>query len=180
MSWEVSMNNKIGFVGHRNIVESKIRSKLYTTIENFIKEGNFSFIMGNKGDFDHLVIECCKKLKTPYPNINIDVVITSFNQAKKYEINDINYIMYDIENIHFKRRIIESNYSFINECKILVCYVDETRNNSGAKRILNYAKKKGLIIINLYDDNDNPLNNLDIKEASKYCDDILAKIKKSY
>ena len=38
----------------------------------------------------------------------------------------------------------------IENCDILVCYVDEKVKNSGSKRILSYAKKKGLKIINLF------------------------------
>lgn len=58
--------------------------------------------------------------------------------------------MYYIEDEFYKNRIISSNKQMIENCDILVCYVDEKVKNSGSKRILSYAKKKGLKIINLF------------------------------
>ena len=42
----------------------------------------------------------------------------------------------------------------IDTCDALICYVDEKAYRSGAKTAMRYAKRKGLRIINLYDEKD--------------------------
>jgi len=59
-----------------------------------------------------------------------------------------------IEDLYFKRQIIESNKQMIDTCDTLVCYVDLKKYKSGAKMAINYAKRNGLKIINLYDEKD--------------------------
>ena len=44
----------------------------------------------------------------------------------------------------------------IDGCDTLICYVDPKRYRSGAKNAMNYAKRKGLKIVNLFDEKDNP------------------------
>lgn len=38
----------------------------------------------------------------------------------------------------------------IDSCNLIICYVNKKRIHSGAKTAMNYAKRKGLHIINLY------------------------------
>ena len=70
---------------------------------------------------------------------------SSYNQ---YE--NVKTIMYESEQKHFKNQIIVSNMHMIDECDTLICYVNESIYTSGAKRVLNYAKKKCKRIINLF------------------------------
>ena len=65
--------------------------------------------------------------------------------------SDVKTLMYEIEDIFFKRRITYSNKKMIDECDTLICYVDENFSNSGSKSIMKYAEKKGLNVINLFD-----------------------------
>jgi hypothetical protein len=44
----------------------------------------------------------------------------------------------------------------IDTCDTLICYVNKKRSPSGAKTAMNYAKRKGLKIINLYHEEDEP------------------------
>ncbi|MCH5158727.1 MAG: hypothetical protein J1F33_05995 [Clostridiales bacterium] len=64
--------------------------------------------------------------------------------------------MYEIEDTHFKRQITLSNQLMTDACDSLICYVDEKAYRSGAKTALNYAKKRGLKIINLWRNTDQP------------------------
>ena len=103
----------------------------------------------------------CKKLKTTNKNICIEVVITTPNfLTKDKDINeqvykDVETVMYEIEDIHFKQRIILSNKKMIDTCDTLICYIDPSIKKSGAKTALRYAEKHGLKIINLFE-NKNP------------------------
>ena len=58
--------------------------------------------------------------------------------------------MYDIEEQHFKRKIVFSNQQMIKNCDTLICYVDTTKTYGGAILAYKYAKKLGLHIVNLY------------------------------
>lgn len=92
--------------------------------------------------------------------MKIEVVLTSLHTIRKnYEWDDVPYsdvstIMYDIEDAHYKRQITLSNRQMLDTCDTLICYVDERSYKSGAKSALHYAVRKGLRIINLYDEKD--------------------------
>ena len=120
--------------------------------------------MGTHGDFDHLALNVCRELKKIYKNIVVEIVFTSFKQInpqisndsifgyeKYYPYKDVNTIMYNIEEEHYKRKIIASNQQMINNCNILICFVDTAKTYGGAIIAYKYAKKKGLQIINLFE-----------------------------
>lgn len=151
------MVSKTTFIGHRYILDKNIKNKLYNEIKKSIDSGCKFFTMGLHGEFDRMALNICRNLKKIYKEIKIEVVITSLNQINLYLAtdynktnNDIDTIMYDIEEEHFKRRIISSNRQMIDSCQLLICYVDVRRNYGGAILAYKYAKKKGLQIINLF------------------------------
>lgn len=149
------MSNKVTFIGHRILLLNDIKQELKNTIENEIKSGCVNFIVGSHGEFDKTVLEVLLSLKNIYTEIKIEVVITNYNlkiqdeviikENPKYET-----IMFEIEYLHPKQRITASNKQMIDSCDTLICYVQPNAWKSGAKTALNYAKKKGLKIINLY------------------------------
>lgn len=145
---------KTTFIGHRILLKN-IDECLEKAIEKQIKCGCLSFIVGSHGQFDELVLKVLRKLKTIYKQIQIEVVITSLEKIKKYHeyvpYSDVKTLMYEIEDIFFKRRITYSNKKMIDECDTLICYVDNNLSNSGAKSIMKYAEKKGLNVTNLFD-----------------------------
>ena len=159
------MGEKIAFIGHRIIFYNKIRNRLYKEAKRQIENGCKFFTMGTHGEFDTMALSVCRELRNIYKDVIIEVVITSFKTiepiivedaiwgAEKYvPYSDVNTIMYDIEEEYFKKRIIESNKQMINKCDTLICYVNSNKNYSGARIAFNYAKKKGLRVINLYSD----------------------------
>ena len=157
-------SNACCFIGHRHIYHHNLKERLYAAVECKIKEGCKFFTMGTQGEFDNEALSVCRELRRKYNEIIIEVVITSFAQIKPivdhdeiygdvifkpYE--DVKTIMYEIEETHYKRKIIESNRQMINNCGNLICYVDEKyKSRSGALAAYKYAKKKGLYIVNLY------------------------------
>lgn len=58
--------------------------------------------------------------------------------------------MYDIEEEHYKRKIVKSNQQMIDNSDTLICYVNTTKTYGGAILAYKYAKKKGLQLVNLY------------------------------
>ncbi len=158
------MNKKICFIGHRHIYNYKeIREKLYKIVEEEIKKGCKFFTMGTHGEFDEMALSVCRELRKVYANIEIEVVITSFKEIEpiidhdpifgdeKYiPYSDVKTTMYDIEEEYYKRKIVVSNQQMIDNCDTLICYVNPTKTYSGAILAYKYAKKKGLQIVNLY------------------------------
>ncbi len=157
---------KICFIGHRNVFKyNEIRESLYSVVEQEIKKGCKFFTMGTHGEFDKLALSVCRELRNIYKDIEIEVVITSFKEIEpiidhdpifgdeKYiPYSDVKTTMYDIEEEHYKRKIVVSNQQMIDNCDTLICYVNKKHNPSGAKIAMNYAKRKGLTINNLYNE----------------------------
>ena len=157
---------KVCFIGHRNVFKyNEIRESLYSVVEQEIKKGCKFFTMGTHGEFDKLALSVCRELRNIYKDIEIEVVITSFKEIEpiidhdpifgdeKYiPYSDVKTTMYDIEEEHYKRKIVVSNQQMIDNCDTLICYVNKKHNPSGAKLAMNYAKRKGLTINNLYNE----------------------------
>ncbi len=157
------MNRKIAFIGHREVLDLKMRVKLLDEVKRQIEGGCKFFTMGTHGEFDEMALSVCRELRNIYKDIKIEVVITSFKKlekqllyddefGKEYETpySDVSTVMYEIEEEYFKRQIVVSNRMMIDTCDKLICYVNEKRTRSGARNALNYAMKKGLEVINLY------------------------------
>ena len=169
------INKKTAFIGHRNVYyEGKISKRLKAAVEERIKNGCKSFIMGTHGDFDSLALSVCKEARKTYRDIDIEVVLTSYHTVEqKDELHsmpyaDVETFMYDVDNTHFKRRIIVSNRKMIDECDTLICYVDERQYRSGAKKAMNYAKRNGVKIINIFRADDFPTFGMTESERKAY------------
>lgn len=155
---------KVCFIGHRNVFNyNEIRKELYSIVEQEIKKGCKFFTMGTHGEFDEMALSVCRELRKVYTDIEIEVVITSFKtiepiidhdpifgDEKYIPYSDVKTTMYDIEEEHYKRKIIVSNQQMIDNCDTLICYVNPTKTYGGAILAYKYAKKKGLRIVNLY------------------------------
>lgn len=150
----IDVMNKTTFIGHRMIDYEHIRESLKNAIIKEIDNGCRMLFVGTHGDFDKLALSICRELRSKYcKDLEIKIVLTSLSILNKEEnpYFDVDTVFYDIENEYFKKRIIVSNKNMIDECNTLICYVNTNKFGSGAKLILNYAKRKGLNIINLYD-----------------------------
>ena len=112
--------------------------------------------MGAHGEFDKIALEVCRREREIHTQIKIEVVLTSYHKIESkgggfynpYE--DVETIFFDIEDFYFKRQITESNRKMIDISDMVVCYVENDRFLSGAKRAAEYAAKKGLKIINVF------------------------------
>ncbi len=162
---------KTAFIGHRHIYSRNIMERLNNAIINEIKSGCRSFTMGTHGEFDYLALNSCRNIRKTYNDLDIEVVITSLNEVKKNDksgiipYSDVRTIMYDIDDIYFKRKIIISNQQMLENCDTLICYVNNSIRHSGAKYALNYAEKLGLKIINLYKECDDPFYGMTNEES---------------
>ena len=153
---------RVCFIGHRKIFAKGIEERLTSAIQNEIERGCTALTMGTHGEFDRLALSACRSLRQTHKELEIEVVITSLNAIKKdsklsaVPYADVKTVMFGIEDAHFKQRITLSNRQMIDGCDTLICYVDERVYPSGAKTAMRYAKKKGVKIINLYREEDQP------------------------
>lgn len=170
------MGKRVAFIGHRHIFCADIKERIRKAIEEEIKDGADYFIVGEYGDFDQLALSTCKMVRKTHPEIDINVVLTSLHRiAKKDEwdytpYSDVNTVMYEIEEVYFKKKITVSNQLMINDCDSLICYVNKERTPSGAKTAMNYAKRNGKKVINLFRPEDDPTFGMSREEKLAYYD----------
>ena len=149
------MPNKICFIGHRKFLPPWLTEKLKFTVEQAIKNGCQYFSMGTHGDFDRMALAVCQQLKSQYPTLKIEVILTSLPSPTGNIVQpnpNIETIMYEIETLHPKQRIWFSNQKMIENCDTLICYADNNWHlTNGTNKAVKYAQKCGLHIINLAD-----------------------------
>ena len=155
---------KVCFFGHRNLWGRNIKDRLLKQVES-ICDDEVHCLIGTHGEFDGLALSVCRELKRKYSNLKVTVIFTSLNILKKdkdseYSIadyyDDVETMIYDIEEEYFKNQIVVSNRKMVDDSDIVICYVDMKEYRSGAKKAVNYAKKQGKQIINLFDEKDRP------------------------
>jgi len=159
------------FFGHRKIKETEaLINKVYTVTEELIKDCSVhTFLFGSKSKFDELCLNIVTELKEKYPHIKRIYV-----RAEYVDINEdyTDYLLKFYDDTYFPEKMrgasrasyVERNQEMINKSAFCVVYYDETylpprRKNSrrdltdyqpksGTKLAYDYAKRKGLKIIN--------------------------------
>ena len=176
------MGKRVAFAGHRTIIyqSERVRERLKKAIYEQINGGCRFFTMGHHGEFDFTSLDICRQARKIHPDIEIEVVLTSYHAINKNKdaeylpYQDVSTVMFDIEDEYFKRQITLSNRKMIDGCDTLICYVDKKRSPSGAKRAMNYAKRKGLEIINVFREDDDPTFGMTDSEKEAYWNEKLA------
>ena len=150
----------VSFFGHRQVLDRRrVEEDLKRVVENLINKGAKTFKVGAHGEFDNIAFYVCKKFLDKNSLINIDLVKSSIRQViRKEEFGfvenseaSIKIVTYPIEEVYFKNQIITTNKFMVDDSDVIVCYVDMERRNSGAKKIVNYAKKQRKQIINIFE-----------------------------
>ena len=155
----------IAFFGHRNVLnQHEVEKKLKKTLNDVIPSGFSNLLIGCHGDFDKIALSSCLDYKTNTdPNVKISIVLSSMSFLNKSEdgLNKVEFykrigcetLFYNIENVYYKNRISFSNKKMIDECDLVICYVDMKAYKSGAKTAINYAIRQNKKIINLFTEN---------------------------
>lgn len=151
------MNKTIAFFGHRVLRNTDIRERVKRAVESNICD-NVCCLIGTHGDFDRLALAVCRELRKIHSHIKIRVVFTTVKALQKDAdmYGDVETMIYDIEEDHFKNQITASNKKMIDDSDLIVCYVDVNKYRSGAKRAVEYALKQGKEVINLFSEKDGP------------------------
>lgn len=153
---------KVAFIGHRNIEDvDVVKRKVKSVAESLIVGKNADvFLFGSKSDFDDLCHEAVSELKNKFVDIRRVYV------RAEYENIDYEYIEYLLsmyEETFYPDSVkragvasyIKRNETMINLCDCLIVYYDEAtalqRKASGTKRAVEYARRKGKRMINVFE-----------------------------
>ena len=148
------MNKTCAFFGHSMFVKCRLDYKKFKDFVESLVLKNFSiFLVGTYGEFDEICLNVCLTLKEKYSHIRICKVFSSVSkQIKEHGINPtIEYISYEIEQLHFKQRITQTNRIMIDKADIVVCFIDKNITNSGALQSIKYAFKQNKNVINVFE-----------------------------
>lgn len=162
MSKSDEMRKKtVCFTGHRQMEEpiSEVERKLTGTVENLIRKGYLHFGAGGARGFDALASEVVLELKTRYPQIHL-ILVLPYDEQYSHEKG---WTWAEIEQYHRLKRqaskvvILAASYTsgvyyrrnrhLVDNSSICVAYM--TRANSGTSYTVNYAKAKGLKVVNI-------------------------------
>lgn len=144
------------FAGHREVYQSHISEKLEQEIEKILDlDESFRFLVGGMGDFDGLCASAVRKAKRSHPEkqISLELVMPyltqELNESKDYyeQFYDDVIIPIELAGVHYKSAITKRNQWMVEQSSYLIAYV--YRDFGGAYTTLQYAKKKGLQVVNI-------------------------------
>lgn len=148
------------FTGHRNIPNNEfvqIQSALKNQIIKYIQKGVRYFGVGGALGFDTLAALEFIELKKLQKQIKLILVLPCPEQTKHWNQNSINIYKYIYSNAdkvvytskhYFNGCMHKRNRHLVENSKFCICYL--TKNTGGTAYTVNYAKTKGLEIINIY------------------------------
>lgn len=153
------MDKTCCFTGHRQIPFGKARAiskRLDKTIEELIAQGYIYFGAGGALGFDTLAAKAVLKARNKHPEIKLILVLPCKTQANSWSSADrriyeeikasADKVVY-ISDEYTKSCMFERNRHLVDYSSVCVCYL--TENSGGTAYTVNYAKQKGIRIINL-------------------------------
>lgn len=140
-------NKTVVIIGH-SVVDNLNGNDVSEQIEQLINNGYSHFLCGGMGQFDMLCARCLFLLKKKYLNVKSFLVIP-YLTASVQNSNYFDEIIYPdgFEKYHYKSAIVQRNRYMVNKSSLAFCYV--SYNFGGAIKTYDYAKKQGLVIINM-------------------------------
>lgn len=159
---------RVAFIGHRelfNIVA--IENEIEEIAKGLMRKHEFvEFYIGRNGDFDILAASAIKRAQISCETNNSELIL-----VLPYSVKDECYYEEYYDNIyypldpktHYKNAIQKRNEWLVENCDMLIAYVEPNRVG-GAMTTLQYAKKRGVNIINLYDKKETSMKGFQKKE----------------
>lgn len=148
------------FTGHRKMEEpiAEIERRVTAAVESLIQNGYRYFGAGGARGFDALASQVVLKLKTTYPKIHL-ILVLPFDRQYSHERN---WTKAEVAQYHrLKERaskvvVLAAEYSsgvyyrrnrhLVDHSSVCVAYM--RRANSGTSYTVNYARAKGLEVVN--------------------------------
>ena len=141
------------FFGHKDSPQF-LYTKIKDAIEYLISQRNAdSFLVGNQGNFDSMVLKALRELKQVYPHICYNVVLAYMpSQKQEYKLYDTSetFLPEGIETVPKRYAISWRNKRMLQESDVILGYI--THSWGGASQSIAYAGRQGKEIINLFKD----------------------------
>ena len=138
------------FFGHKDAPYS-LYPKIKEYTEKLILQHNIeSFMVGNQGGFDSMVLKALRELKQTYSHICYNVVLAYMpTQKQECELYDPSetFLPEGIETVPKRFAISWRNKWMVRESDVILCYI--THSWGGAAQYVEYAKRQGKEVINL-------------------------------
>ncbi len=157
------MNNTaiktVCFTGHREIPfmkQSVIKDQLKRVLKELIEQGSCFFCAGGALGFDTLAAQAVLDLREQYPQIKLILVLPCLSQTKNWDEKDMQiyeYIKEQADRVVYTSReytrgcMHKRNRNLVDNSSTCVCYLSKT--SGGTAYTVEYARKKGLRIINI-------------------------------
>ena len=149
------------FTGHRKIPPKKlpmVSERLRETLIKCIENGYCFFGAGGALGFDTLAAQTVLELKKDYPQIKLILVLPCHNQTRGWNEKDIakyelikrkaDKVVYTSDQ-YYRGCMQKRNRHLVEESNLCICYL--VQNKGGTFYTVNYAKNRGLMIINMCD-----------------------------
>ena len=135
------------FSGHRKLPQEQldeIGKRLKDKVIELIKQGVNTFHSGYAGGFDTIAALTVNELKKEYPHIKLILVIP-YSQEVKIPYDECICLAekYRKGCFHIRNRYLVDNSSY--------CIYFLTKNTGGTAYTVNYAKKQGLSVYNIFE-----------------------------
>ena len=145
----------VSMFGHREIGDlRRLNESLLPLVKELIKTKPYvSFLIGRNGEFDEYAASVIKRAQKELENINNDITL-----VLPYTVADIQYYekYYDhvmipesLYGVHPKSAITKKNQWMVEQSDLVIVWVE--RNRGGAYAAMEYAKKSGKHVVNLYE-----------------------------
>lgn len=144
---------RVTLFGHRDLSKQQMIEKaLYPLLRDLIQTNPYvEFYIGRNGEFDKFVASVIKRAQKAFGNENSEMTLVLPYIQKDMEYYDQYYdrimIPDGVEKAYPKGAITKRNRWMIEQCDLLICYVEH--KNGGAYAARKYAEKLGKKIINL-------------------------------
>ena len=152
-------NQTCCFTGHRQLPKEDLlhfADKLLDLVISLADEGIIHFKNGGATGFDQLAALAVLLAREVNPSIRLEMALPHKGQADKWD--EVNKKIYDhilsqadevvyVSEKYYRGCIHNRNRNLIDNSDVCVCYL--TKDNGGTAYTVNYAKQKGLRIINM-------------------------------
>ncbi len=161
----------ICFTGHRVISKKLIPGllrELAQILETAISNGYTRFYAGGAIGWDTYCAQMVLDLKEEHPEISLHLILPCSRRAQTANWTENQRIAYDcifgeadshefISEGYFKGCMKLRNQRLVDKADCCICYCNISKERTGTAQTLHMAQKKGIPVINLYDETQNHL-----------------------
>lgn len=148
------------FTGHRDMSARDFRElpeKLDKLVAELVEnEGVTDFRAGGARGFDSLAAIAVIKLKKTYPEVKLHLILPCKNQESRYsplEKKLYNFTLHNADSVYYIQERYSNGVMFARNRALVdgsdICAAFMTRLRGGTYQTVNYARKKGIKLINL-------------------------------